>query len=207
MTLNLWLAYTTTLVIYMSTPGPSHLLMLSNSLGNGFRRSLATAAGDLSANIVQMIVAAIGLTSLIYTSREIFIYIKWAGVAYLVFIGIVLFRREMDPAVKMGSGGRSSKALYWQGFMTSASNPKAIIFFAALFPQFVNPQVPAPEQFAMLGLTFLVVDGSFLCAYGGFASWIAQRFQQYVGHHMNRISGLLLIVAAILLGMRDIEVR
>jgi threonine/homoserine/homoserine lactone efflux protein len=180
--------------------------MLSNSLGNGFRRSLATAAGDLSANIVQMIVAAVGLTSLIYTSREIFIYIKWAGVAYLVFIGVVLFRREMDPAVKTGSGGRSSKVLYWQGFMTSASNPKAIIFFAALFPLFVNPQAPAPEQFVILGLTFLVVDGSFLCAYGGFAGWIAQRFQQYVGHHMNRISGLLLMVAAILLGMRDIEI-
>ena len=89
--------------------------------------------------------------------------------------------------------------------MTSASNPKAIIFFAALFPQFVSPHAPATQQFFVLGLTFLVVDASFLCAYGGFASWIAGRFQQYVGHHMNRISGLLLIVAAVLLGLRDID--
>ena len=207
MTLNLWIAYTTTLVIYMSTPGPSHLLMLSNSLGNGFRRSLATAAGDLSANIVQMIVAAVGLTSLIYTSRDVFIYIKWAGVAYLVIVGVMLIRREMDSNLKAGSGGRSASALYWQGFLTSASNPKAIIFFAALFPQFVDPQAPAAEQFVILGLTFLAVDGSFLVAYGGFAGWIAARFRRYVGHHMNRISGVLLIVAAVLLGLRDIEVR
>ncbi len=207
MTLNLWLAYSTTLVIYMSTPGPSHLLMLSNSLGNGFRRALATAAGDLSANIVQMIVAAVGLTSLIYTSRDIFIYIKWAGVAYLVVVGVTLFRREMDSHLKSGSGGRSASALYWQGFMTSASNPKAIIFFAALFPQFVNPQAPAVEQFFILGLTFLAVDGAFLVSYGGFASWIAARFEQYVGHHMNRISGVLLIFAAILLGLRDIDIK
>ena len=205
MTMKLWLAYTTTLVIYMSTPGPSHLLMLSNSLGNGFRRSLATAAGDLSANIIQMIVAAVGLTSLIYTSPEIFVYIKWTGVAYLVFVGVMLFRREMDPRLASGASGRSANALYWQGFMTSASNPKAIIFFAALFPQFVNPGAAAAEQFVILGMTFLFVDASFLCAYGGFASWIAARLQKYVGHQMNRISGLLLIVAAVLLGLRDIN--
>ena len=204
MTVNLWLAYTTTLVIYMSTPGPSHLLMLSNSLGNGFRRATATAAGDLTANVIQMIVAAVGLTSLIYTSREIFVYIKWAGVAYLVFLGVALIRRELSADLKSESARRSRSALYWQGFMTSASNPKAIIFFAALFPQFVNPQAPAAEQFFILGVTFLVVDGSFLVTYGAFASWIAARFQRYVGHHMNRISGTLLIIAAILLGLRDI---
>ncbi len=205
MTLNLWIAYSTTLVIYMSTPGPSHLLMLSNSLGSGFRRGLATAAGDLTANMVQMVVAAVGLTSLIYTSPEIFTYIKWAGVAYLVYVGVTLYRRELDAGLQEGAAGRSAGELYWQGFMTSASNPKAIIFFAALFPQFVNPLQPAPLQFVILGATFLVVDGLFLLAYGAFASWIAGRFRQYVGHHMNRISGVLLILAALLLSLRDVE--
>ena len=205
MTYELWLAYTTTLVIYMSTPGPSHLLMLSNSLSSGFPKSIATAAGDLTANSVQIVVASLGLVSLIVASREVFIYIKWAGVAYLVFLGVSLIRKELDATLKTRSDGRSRSELYWQGFMTSASNPKAIIFFAALFPQFVNPQAPPAGQFAILGLTFLLVDGAFLLGYGLFAGWIADRFQRYVGHHMNRVSGVLLIVAALLLGVRDID--
>ena len=68
----MWLAYVTTVLMLISTPGPSHLLMLSNSLGNGFNRSMATAAGDLSANIVQMTVASLGVVSLIYASQRFF---------------------------------------------------------------------------------------------------------------------------------------
>ena len=205
MTCELWIAYTTTLVIYMSTPGPSHLLMLSNSLSAGFPKSIATAAGDLTANSVQIVVASLGLVSLIVASREVFTYIKWAGVAYLVFLGVSLIRKELDAALNTRSDGRSHSELYWQGFMTSAANPKAIIFFAALFPQFINPQAPPAGQFAILGLTFLLVDGAFLLGYGTFAGWIADRFQRYVGHHMNRVSGVLLIIAALLLGLRDID--
>ncbi|MBT8078352.1 MAG: LysE family translocator [Gammaproteobacteria bacterium] len=205
MTPELWLAYTTTLVIYMSTPGPSHLLMLSNSLSSGFPRSIATAAGDLTANTVQIVVASLGLVSLIAGSREVFIYIKWAGVAYLVFLGVSLIRRQLDAQLATRNSPQSRGELYWQGFVTSASNPKAIIFFAALFPQFVNPQSPPVAQFAVLGMTFLLVDGAFLLGYGHFANWVSDRFDRYVGQHMNRVSGVLLIIAALLLGLRDID--
>ena len=207
MSVETWLAYVTTVLILMSTPGPSHLLMLSNSLGNGFRRALATAAGDLSANVIQMIVAAVGLATLIRSSRDTFIYIKWAGVSYLVYLGISMIRRRFDPSLAVGSERRSARSLYWQGFMTSAANPKAIIFFAALFPQFVTPGFGTAPQFLVLGLTYLVIDGCFLSVYGGFAGWIASRFRHHVGPHMNRVSGILLIVAALLLGMRDIAAR
>ncbi len=129
MTTELWLAYVTTVLILMSTPGPSHLLMLSNSLGNGFNRSLATAAGDLSANIVQMTVASLGLVSLIHSSQEFFVVIKWVGVSYLIFMGVTKFRKRFDPSVAVLSRIRTLRSLYWQGFMTSAANPKAVIFF------------------------------------------------------------------------------
>lgn len=205
MTLELWLAYTTTLLIYMSTPGPSHLLMLSNSLSSGFPRSVATAAGDLTANSLQIVVASLGLVSLIAGSRDVFVYIKWAGVAYLVFLGVSLIRRQLDAQLATGNPAKSRSELYWQGFMTSASNPKAIIFFAALFPQFVNPRSPPTAQFVILGMTFLLIDGAFLLGYGLFADWISDRFERYVGQHMNRISGVLLIIAALLLGLRDFD--
>lgn len=205
MNTELWLAYVTTVLILMSTPGPSHLLMLSNSLGNGFNRSLATAAGDLSANIVQMTVASLGLVSLIHSSQEFFVVIKWLGVSYLIFMGVMKFRKRFDPSVAVLSRVRTLRSLYWQGFMTSAANPKAVIFFAALFPQFVNPAAQTGKQFVILGVTYLIIDACFLTIYGGFAGWIESRFRHHVGHHMNQISGALLVGAAILLGLKEIK--
>jgi len=205
MNTELWLAYVTTVLILMSTPGPSHLLMLSNSLGNGFNRSLATAAGDLSANVVQMTVASLGLVSLIHSSQEFFVVIKWMGVSYLIFMGVMKFRKRFDPSVAVLSRIRTLRSLYWQGFMTSAANPKAVIFFAALFPQFVNPAAQTGKQFLILGVTYLIIDACFLTVYGGFAGWIESRFWHHVGHHMNQISGALLVGAAILLGLKEIK--
>ena len=207
MSTELWLAYVTTVLILMSTPGPSHLLMLSNSLGNGFNRSLATAAGDLSANIVQMTVASLGLVSLIHSSQEFFVVIKWVGVSYLIFMGVMKFRKRFDPSVAVRSRVRTLRSLYWQGFMTSAANPKAVIFFAALFPQFVNPAARTGQQFVILGVTYLIIDACFLTIYGGFADWIEARFRHHVGHHMNQISGALLVGAAILLGLKEIKMH
>ncbi|MCH6548811.1 MAG: LysE family translocator [Proteobacteria bacterium] len=205
MSTELWLAYVTTVLILMSTPGPSHLLMLSNSLGNGFNRSLATAGGDLSANIVQMTVASLGLVSLIHSSQEFFDVFKWAGVSYLIFMGVMKFRKRFDPSVAVLSRIRTLRSLYWQGFMTSAANPKAVVFFAALFPQFVNPALQTGKQLVIMGVTYLVIDACFLTIYGGFAGWIESRFRHQVGHHMNQISGALLVGAAILLGLKEIK--
>ncbi len=205
MSAQLWLAYVTTVLILMSTPGPSHLLMLSNSLGNGFKRSLATAAGDLSANIVQMTVASLGVASFIYSSQTFFVFIKWAGVSYLIYMGVTQFRKRFDPSVTVLNHVRTHRSLYWQGFVTSAANPKAVIFFAALFPQFLNPAGATFQQFVVLGVTYLVIDGCFLMFYGSFAGWIQSRFQHHVGRHMNQISGALLVVAAMLLGFKEIE--
>ena len=205
MNTELWLAYVTTVLILMSTPGPSHLLMLSNSLGNGFHRSLATAAGDLSANIAQMTIASLGVVSLIYSSQALFVYIKWAGVSYLIYMGVTLFRKRFDPSIAGSSRVRRLRSLYWQGFMTSAANPKAVIFFAALFPQFVNPAAPTGKQFLILGVTYLFIDGCFLTVYGSSAGWIQSRFQHHVGRHLNQISGVLLVIAAFLLGLKVIK--
>ncbi len=205
MTLQIWLAYVTTLLIFMSTPGPSHMLMLSNSMTSGFRRSLATAAGDLSANTLQILIVAVGLVGVVRSSPEFFVVIKWLGVSYLVFVGIVVFHRESGPLTTTGLAERSPRELYLQGFLTSAANPKAIVFFAALLPQFINTALPTGEQFLLLGATYIVVDACFLIAYGAFSAWIAERFRYQIGHNMNRISGVLFIVAAILLGLKDLS--
>lgn len=206
MTIDTWLLYVGTVLVFMSTPGPSHLLMLSVSMGNGFQRSLATAAGDLSANAIQIVLAGMGLAAIVTASRYGFTVIKWGGVLYLVWIAtkmiIASFRgRENSESAAPATLGQ----LWMRGFVTSAANPKAVVFFAALFPQFLNPERPLVPQIAILGLTYIVVDGSFLAAYGKGASWIAKRLQGRHRAWIDRAAGASLMIAALLLGLRSNE--
>jgi len=203
MSIDVWLIYLATVLAFMSTPGPSHLLMLSNSLSNGFRRSTATAAGDLSANFLQMILASLGLAAILTSSQSTFLVIKWAGVAYLVYLGLKLICSEQ--VVSKSSEKRSIKVLYWQGFITSAANPKAVIFFAALFPQFLSAEQPLLPQFLILSVTYLCVDGLFLCLYGKFADAFRMQVLERYGRFLSVLSGSLFLAAALLLGLKGFD--
>jgi len=205
MSLDLWLLYVGTVLVFMSTPGPSHILMLSNSVTNGFGRATATAAGDLSANFLQMVAASIGLASILNQFQHVFVFIKWAGVAYLLYLGIKLILSKHSAIGTDGAKLRSRSSLYWQGFITSAANPKAVIFFAALFPQFIDPSQPLAAQFMILSLSYLIIDGAFLCFYGKFADFFAARLQSRIGRYFNQISGGLFVGAAVMLGLKDLE--
>ncbi|MDC0435105.1 LysE family translocator, partial [bacterium] len=88
MTIQNWWLYVATVLVFMSTPGPSHLLMISVGMTNGFRRSLATGAGDLSANLIQMTLAGFGLATVLLASEYGFTILKWCGVTYLAWMGI-----------------------------------------------------------------------------------------------------------------------
>ena len=204
MTFDTWLLYVATVLVFMSTPGPSHLLMLSVSMSNGFQRSLATAAGDLSANAIQIVLAGMGLAAVISASRYGFTIIKWSGVAYLIWIGlrqiIASFRDDHGPGE---TAAASLYQLWLRGFITSAANPKAVVFFAALFPQFLNPAQPLAMQIAVLGATYIVIDGCFLATYGRLASWIATKLQSKHKAWVERAAGTSLIAAAVLLSFRS----
>lgn len=206
MTSETWLLYIGTVLLYMSTPGPSHLLMLSVSMGNGFQRSLATAAGDLSANAIQIVLAGIGLATVVTASRYGFAVIKWGGVLYLVWVAakmiIASFRGRDESA---SAAPATLKQLWLRGFITSAANPKAVVFFAALFPQFLDPAQALLPQIVILGATYIVVDGCFLAAYGKGASWIAERLRGRHRAWIDRAAGVSLMLAALLLGLRSNE--
>lgn len=203
MTIEIWAVYAATVLVFMSTPGPSHILMLSNSIQNGFSRSTATAAGDLTANFLQMIAASVGLVSLIQNSQQWFLLVKWAGVAYLAYLGVKLLVKKASTHPGSTGETRSISSLYWQGFITSAANPKAVIFFAALFPQFINTAEPLLMQFFVLSISYLAIDGAFLCFYGKFADFFARKLNSSVGKYFNQISGSLFLAAAVLLGLKD----
>ncbi|MEM8754383.1 MAG: LysE family translocator [Pseudomonadota bacterium] len=205
MTADVYFAYLVVVGVFFATPpDTSQLLLMSNSATHGLRRSLATAAGDLSANVLQMTAAGFGLTAIIASSAEALTYVKWAGAAYLAWIGLKLFLSKAGaepsaPRSRLGAG-----ALFRQGFLTSAANPYAVIFFAALFPQFIDPSAALAPQLVILGATYLVVDGATLIAWGWAAERGAERLRRFGGATVNRVSGALMIAAAALLASKDI---
>lgn len=207
MALETWLTYIAAVLLLMSTPGPSQLLMLSNSMANGFRRSLSTAAGDLTANVLQMLAAGLGLGAIVLASENAFLVVKWLGVAYLVWMGVSKLRsagraRGTDTLLK---AHRTSLGRLWlQRFVTSAANPKAIVFFAALLPPFISAGAEFWSQFALLSVTYVVLDGLFLSLYGGGAAWIVQRMDERARIWLDRLSGGLLVAAGVLLGFKTI---
>ena len=209
MTLEIWTIYVATVLAMMSTPGPSQLLMLSNSATHGFKRSTVTAVGDLTANVLQMLAAGFGLAAVLAASANALFVIKWLGVVYLIWLGAkMIWKARSNGAPRSTDGSKTSlRTLRFQGFTTSASNPKAVVFFAALFPQFISAESAFASQFLVLSVTYIVVDGLFLSAYGMGASWVASRFKGQTKAWIERVGGGFMIGAAILLGLKTVSDR
>jgi len=200
--LETYLLYLGVVAVFFATPpDTSQLLIISNSLRHGLRRTMATVAGDLSANILQMTAAAFGLTALVATSANALSVVKWLGVAYLLWIGVQLILSKPREA---GPVAAKSGHLFRQGFLTSAANPYAVVFFGALFPQFIDASLPVLPQLLILGVTYLIVDGVILVIWGWAALRTLGRIKALGGIWINRISGLLMVGAAILLGSKDL---
>lgn len=206
MTLEVWLVYATTVLAFMVVPGPSHLLMLSNSMVHGFRPSVATAVGDLSANMLQMLAAGLGLAAVLAASQYALGVVKWAGVVYLLWLGIRMIRRAGAPSAGQQAAQRPTLGKLWlQGFLTSAANPKAVVFFAALFPQFIAADLPFATQFIILSATYILIDGAFLMTYGAGSDWISRRLKGNSGAMLDRVGGSVMICAALMLSLKTLR--
>ncbi|MEX0311720.1 MAG: LysE family translocator [Tateyamaria sp.] len=204
MSAETYLLYLAAVAVFFATPpDTSQLLIIANSMKHGLRRSVWVIAGDLSANVIQMTAAAFGLAAVIATSAAAVALIKWLGVAYLGWIGL----RMMLSRGTAGQGRADALAhparLYRLGFVTSMTNPFAVVFFAALFPQFIAVEAPILPQLVILGATYLFVDGATLLVWGWAGDRIAARLKASLTT-INRVCGGLMIGAAVLLGLKDI---
>ena len=201
MPLDAYLIYLAAVAVFFATPpDSSQLLIISNSIRHGLGRSLLTVAGDLSANMLQMTAAAFGLAAIIAGSASAFLWIKWLGVAYLAWIGLQLILR----AERLPDPASAGTRLFRQGFITSMANPFAVVFFGALFPQFIDPARPVLPQLLILGLTYLVVDGAILILWGWTGSRAVTLLKRLSLGMINRICGALMIGAAALLASKDL---
>ncbi|MEO0379319.1 MAG: LysE family translocator [Pseudomonadota bacterium] len=205
MSAETYLLYLAAVAVFFATPpDTSQLLIVSNAIKHGLRRSLWVIAGDLSANVLQMTAAAFGLAAIIATSANAFGWVKWLGVAYLVWIGVQLMLARSGQTPPEAASGKRATRLFRMGFVTSMTNPYAVVFFAALFPQFIDPSAAVLPQLMILGVTYLLVDGATLVLWGWAGERIAAQLKTMSLTLINRISGGLMIGAAVLLGLKDI---
>lgn len=208
MSMDIYLAYLATVAVFFATPpGTSQILMITNAARHGLCRSLTCAAGDLSANVLQMLAAGFGLAVLIASSGSLLQIIKWVGVAYLVVVALrTFFAAPADTSSVDGQPRTTGRQLFLQGFLTSSANPEAIFFFAALFPQFLDPSLPIWPQLLILGATYLAFDAVTLVLFGASSEKIMGRLAGR-GRLLNRISGSMMLGAAGLLAAKDVHAR
>jgi len=193
---NTWLAFFVTEVVLCLTPGPAVLLVISQGLARGGRASIWSNLGILSGNLFYYVISATGLGAIILAWHELFFAIKWLGAAYLIWLGISAFRGKSAALSVQPAGQRkaSSLRIFSNGFVLQAANPKALLFFSALLPQFIDPSAGIIYQVAILAVTGIVVEFFVLLAYGCFAGRMTQLVSQpRYATVANRISGSLLI--------------
>lgn len=191
-----WGLFATTELVLCLTPGPAVLFVLSSALRAGARQSMASSAGILAANAVYFLISATGLGGLLAASTDLFFAVKWAGAAYLIYLGLrSIFGKSAAFAMEEGQPSRVHH-LFAGGFVTQASNPKAIVFFSALLPQFLDARRAIAPQVAILGVTSVIIEFFVLLGYGA----VAARASALAGGSRyaaltNRIAGALLIGA------------
>jgi len=194
MVFSTWLLFIAVGVIAVISPGPAILLSISNSIRFGMRKVALSSFGNICGLFLLSSAAIFGLGAVLKTSTILFLVIKLIGAAYLIYLGVRQWRSKTNffGEVDAKSTGRekSKKRFFLEGFLIAMTNPKAILFFTALFPQFIDTQQSLTPQFLIMTATFMSMSFLTLASYGLLAtkasSWfsIGQRAKWF-----NRILG------------------
>jgi threonine/homoserine/homoserine lactone efflux protein len=207
MTLSTYLLYLAAVALLVLTPGPTMLMSMTNAIAHGAPKAMASASGSITAALGMILLSSLGLGAVLAASDTAFWILKLVGGAYLIYLGIKTFRSPVSsfdmPAtsgLSDASAGMSMRKLYVQGLLVGGSNPKALLFFAAFFPQFVDASQAWAPQFAILALTFVAFEFTTLSVCTLFAARIAPWLRQAGRARMfNRVSGSLFAAMGCLL--------
>ena len=204
MDLTAWLSYVAMISALIAFPGPSSLLITLHGYQYGLKRSNFTISGNLLGSFVLMTLSALGLGIIITTSETMFSVVKYLGAVYLIYMGIKTWRKasnhgDSSENIKMDTY-ESSGTMFKHGFFTGVSNPKDLVFFAALFPVFINSTRPILEQLLVLMITWLVIDYVIKAIYATTGTRINKQFSNNSFVTVfNRITGGMFVLAGVAL--------
>jgi len=201
MGITAWLTYFIATLVLSVTPGPGVFSSISSGLRHGFRLGLWNGVGMQAANAVLVAIVSVGLGAILLASETLFSAVKWLGVAYLVYLGVVTWRsRPRGFEVDREDGARSAWDVFRRGFFVNITNPKGIIFFAAILPQFIDVARPQALQYAIFAATTFSVDVVVMMGYTALAARVF-RVMKDPSHlrWVNRTLGGAFVVAGLAL--------
>ncbi len=203
MSIELWLAFVAASAVLLAIPGPTVLLVISYALSHGKRVATATVAGVALGDFTAMTASMLGLGALLATSAALFAVLKWIGAAYLIYLGVKLWRAPIasekpDEGTAPPANERPLR-VFLHAYVVTALNPKSIIFFVAFLPQFLNHAEPLAFQMTVFEATFLVLAATNATVYGLLAAMARKTIRKpRVQKLVNRTGGSLMIGAGLL---------
>jgi homoserine/homoserine lactone efflux protein len=200
--MDLYITFVLATALLILMPGPIVTITVANSLAYGTRHGLRTVIGTSSATTLLLIVGGFGMASAFTLLAEWFEWLRWFGAAYLVFLGAQQWRAKPVILGDENTRAWSKKGIFWQGFVISIANPKTILFYAAFFPQFMDPARDAGPQLLALSVTFLIIattlDSCYALLCGRLRPLLADAKRARI---RNRIAGGLMMGTGLVLAL------
>ena len=178
------------------TPGLPRVVIVSHTLNYGLKRSVWTAFGDISANIIQGILVVFIIGSFLSDNPQVLNYLKWAGILYIVYLAYDTYTAKIRSVNSKQQSSKSTFSFYKDGFMVAGLSPKAIIFFGTIFSSFINYDNHIISQFLILMITYVILDFATLMIYGLAADKISVWLRSKP-KILNTISACVLLIIAI----------
>jgi threonine/homoserine/homoserine lactone efflux protein len=196
--LETWLAFTAASAVLLIIPGPTILLVVSYALGQGWRTALPMSVGVALGDFTAMTVSMLGIGALLAASATVFTVVKWIGAAYLVYLGVKLFRAGTTVHAEPRRSAESGARMMGHAWLVTALNPKSITFFVAFLPQFLSPHGDFLTQLAIFQATFLTLAFANAFLYALLAARARHLFSSPGALKLfNRAGGSLLIGAGV----------
>ena len=200
MTMLTILAFALVAFIGIATPGPTMLLALANGSRFGAKRACFGMIGAVMSDFALIGAVALGLGALLAASEFWFSVVKWIGVGYLAFLGVMLLRSKGSLDLALGRAENdcavSSRAIFLKSFLVAVTNPKGYLFFSAFLPQFIAPASSQLSQYVVLALVFAAIDFSVMLAYALLGSQAVRVLKKSGALWLDRLCGSALIVLA-----------
>lgn len=196
MSLDLYLAFVVASAVLILIPGPNVALIAANSVAHGTRFGLLTVGGTSSAVVVHLALTVLGATAILGFLAASFDWLRWAGVIYLVWLGVRAWRTPAVDLAGTEAQARSVKLIYGRGFLVGLTNPKTLLFYGAFLPQFITSGPTVADQLLLLAVTFLVVA----TVLDGVWAILAGRLRGLLTTHVrlrNRLTSGLLVGAGL----------
>ena len=197
MPLEPWLAYTLVTTTFLLIPGPTIILVISYSLLRGRQAIIALVLGVGLGDLTAMCLSFLGVGMLLQTVTTAFYFVKWLGAAYLIWLGIKMWSSASEfTDLDKKNRSHAWREIFSSAYITTALNPKSIVFFLAFIPQFIEPELPFTTQVVILGATFFVLAIISVLGYAALAIYAGQQLHlPLIQRWTHRIGGGLLIVA------------